>query len=91
MDRPENEQGNRAGSIASSIDGESRRIVEEVERESEKEVSDGQSSWVHGHRIAHSQALMHTLTSLKGGLEKMIETEKAKIEQYAQAKKRMGG
>lgn len=48
-------------------------------------------SWVHGQRIAPSPIFKSFLTSLRDGLEKMIEIDKAKIEELVKEKNRMGG
>ena len=49
------------------------------------------SAWIHGQRLAPNPALKDFLMTLRGGLEKMIDVEKAKLEEYVQAKNRMGG
>jgi hypothetical protein len=47
--------------------------------------------WSHSHKLATNPALKNLLLTLRDGLEKTIDAEKAKLEEYVQAKKRMGG
>jgi len=48
-------------------------------------------SWTHNKTLAPNPALKTFLLSLRDGLEKMIDMEKAKIEELTDAQKRMGG
>ena len=48
-------------------------------------------TWVHNQKIGTNPAIKDFLMTLKTGLEKMIELEKAKLEEHVQAKNRMGG
>jgi hypothetical protein len=47
--------------------------------------------WSHSHKLATNPAFKNLLLALRDGLEKTIDAEKAKLEEYVQARKRMGG
>lgn len=97
MDKPEDEQAERTcpnsgqgvPSGAGHIDEDRGGSTQGV-HDATVDVGDG-VSWVHGQRIAPSPIFKSFLTSLRDGLEKMIEIDKAKIEELVKEKNRMGG
>ena len=97
MDRPESEQGERAHAETSESPNTSPRHHDENGGESKEVPDDGcdsqhvNSSWAHDQKVSPSPALKDFLTSLKSGLETMINMEKAKLAEYSKAKNQMGG
>ena len=98
MDRPTDEQGHgtedsTVQSVHSANPGPDDSSGKSTEGTGDERAvgDDVKPSWVHDQKLAPNPVLKDFLLSLRVGLEKMVDMEKAKIEEMVQAKNRMGG
>ena len=98
MDKSEDEQtgrfdaapGQSLDSGGGDTDESDSRPTQDVS-DAVSDINDVASSWTHQKKISPSPVLKDFLLSLKAGIENMISMEKERLDQYVQAKNKMGG